>query len=521
MKMRVVISLLSAGMLAACTTHLQSQKLPIIEHHSVDEITVPTGVVYYLPARAFNIQTNFIIKECTAKGRSITLPSKLNATVSSNLVADTEQRYVIPYEQLNRVTKVTDIDIKSWETGALKSINSTIDDRTMETATAVFSGIADIGIAAATRASGTVLYGYTDDRSPKPCEPFKEKLDRLKELKLDLTKAFGDREALISNDEEVRSRERAVAEARSILIEARNGGSEADIGRAERTLGEALKKLDKAEQNQSQSQVSKNVANLQTAIAKLEKELTFSKTTVWVPTGKKLSVETDITISKDEIARRFGLPSSVDQKPVTAQAQVTLAGGQHGIEQPDIKETVDGIVYRQPVLAKLQVCLDTCSSGFENVLIDETYTLPQFGDFAVLPLNNKVFDNNEIQVSFRNDGMLESLKYMAKSRSERAAKGFQSIAEQLAKSEEKRLNLSEKGLDLRQKKVSSELDYMETLAKLDAAGRGVTDRRESRNQQLDYDIQQTQKQAAYLKALKELLQAQRAYEEERVNIGQP
>jgi hypothetical protein len=88
---------------------------------------------------------------------------------------------------------------------------------------------------------------------------------------------------------------------------------------------------------------------------------------------------------------------------------VTLAEEQPGIKQPNIEKTVDGIVYRQPVLAKLKVCLDTCGSGAENVLIDETYTLPQFGDFAVLPLNNKVFGNNEIQVSFRNGGMLESL----------------------------------------------------------------------------------------------------------------
>jgi len=80
----------------------------------------------------------------------------------------------------------------------------------------------------------------------------------------------------------------------------------------------------------------------------------------------------------------------------------------------------NGVIYREPVNAVIQVCSGTCDVS-RPVIATYNTQISQLGRFAVLPLKNRPFEKNNIAVSFSANGRMESATYGSESRFEKMA----------------------------------------------------------------------------------------------------
>ena len=68
---------------------------------------------------------------------------------------------------------------------------------------------------------------------------------------------------------------------------------------------------------------------------------------------------------------------------------------------------IEGIVYREPLPAVLTVCQGTTCGAAENEIVTalQPINVPQLGRYMSAPLKNSWFDNNNLGISFAQNGV--------------------------------------------------------------------------------------------------------------------
>ena len=104
--------------------------------YDATETSFPDGIPYNMTKRVFTADVTETLAGCEYVSDATTNLSFLNVQVKQEVVVKSELRpdktFVIPFDSVGGVTKTTKLDIKRYDTGALKSINVAIEDRTAQ-----------------------------------------------------------------------------------------------------------------------------------------------------------------------------------------------------------------------------------------------------------------------------------------------------------------------------------------------------------------------------------------------------
>ncbi|MGH8679596.1 MAG: hypothetical protein ACREUQ_14755 [Burkholderiales bacterium] len=132
---RALGALFSLVLAGGCTTHLESGTA------RADDPASRRGIAYFLPYTQFAVKTTWIVGKCNDSGPE--LVAKVEATPGS--APDPEGLQVIDYGSLDAWTKTSAVKVDFYDSGAIKSINASADDRTGEIAGSVISAVGKLG----------------------------------------------------------------------------------------------------------------------------------------------------------------------------------------------------------------------------------------------------------------------------------------------------------------------------------------------------------------------------------------
>ncbi|WP_313223637.1 hypothetical protein [Pseudoxanthomonas mexicana] len=80
-----------------------------------------------------------------------------------------------------------------------------------------------------------------------------------------------------------------------------------------------------------------------------------------------------------------------------------------------------GVLYREPMPAIVRICAGVCGSDNTRVLATLSTQVAQLGRHVVIPLENRVFQKNNISLAFHQNGRLDTVTYGNESTLERMA----------------------------------------------------------------------------------------------------
>lgn len=411
------------------------------------------GVPYALPQLQYEVKLTRTLAQCEQalpvkapvlkKGKkpaaaptvdAIKIVMKAEATPA--IVAG--ERYDLDYEALAGLTKISSTSIDYYESGTVKSINAAAEDRTAaivgETAKAAFS----VARIAAGIPGGNAAPAIETARQMLVCT------DAAKTLLGDVKTKTAD---LKIANEELEGRTERVTK----LTEQLKLGTLNEAGKAK--LAAAIA---------AQTEQAKTVADTQGALEKAIGKVT-------VTTAERLTADpadpsgflklTGVNLVKiTALVERKPLvdgPNAVNEcnlevlaECVASQVQAVwalerlvplpatrLESGSPGA----IKSTTaqKGIFVRPPEAGRLRICRDgdpnaDCDAGSRELLLTSADTMiPQLGQLRFLPFRNRVFQNNSLVLSLRENGGIEKFEYKNLSaQAETAAKMAADLASQ-------------------------------------------------------------------------------------------
>jgi hypothetical protein len=156
-------ALASALALAGCTTYLRVSPVGT---------SAIEGVTYYLPAKRFKVEVDFIVVDCLPDAGQHRQPA-LMVEVAEEQFADTSKPFVLSYAELSKMTKTTRFEVALTEAGTLSSVNAAIKDQSGEilaaSASAAFSAARAAALVGAQRSVQAVPNGTPGSAKP-PCQ---------------------------------------------------------------------------------------------------------------------------------------------------------------------------------------------------------------------------------------------------------------------------------------------------------------------------------------------------------------
>lgn len=111
--------------LSACTTHLD------VDHALPSDPASRRGIAYFLPFTQFDTKTTWTLAACDAQGIPEIAVSFAATPVSA---PDPDHLYTIDYSSLDAISKTSSVKVDFHDSGAIKSINASAEDRTAEIA---------------------------------------------------------------------------------------------------------------------------------------------------------------------------------------------------------------------------------------------------------------------------------------------------------------------------------------------------------------------------------------------------
>jgi hypothetical protein len=401
----------AATALAACS----SIDVKRADHGAPD---LPDGLVYYLPAKQFNVSVAFELQDCLVDAGKPVIPYTTSAVVTESLVADLSQVHYIRYGELSAKTKVVGFNVQLYDNGTLKSVNAKAEDRSGQIITSVAE-------AAGSLARGLAMgrfYSANAKEQSELCAP--EFLKLLAARANAQNRLAEDRQAdkaRKAKGTQVAAAALGFAQAKVKVAELAKTGTtkeKEDAARALAVAEEVLNGLKTEQADLGESQADKIAADLAAARAALTETVVLA----WQPS---LS-ETTTTIAYPEAS--FGkllLKEKDKANKIAAQVVLQLLGGAKANVGAigTATNSTKGIVYRQPVTARLSICPGDCVTGgaVRNPILSQTYLLPQMGALGALPLKNEIFDKNSLVLAQTSDGTLVSLQFDSEASLEKAA----------------------------------------------------------------------------------------------------
>lgn len=344
----------------------------------------------------------------------ITLSTVIN--VSESYTADPNATYEIDYRNLASGSSVGEMDIVYFPNGAIKSINIESDDKTSEIINNTFSFIKGIALAGA---GVPIERAPVADSETETCNPrTKSAFDYLEN-----SKPF------------IVSKTKAVAKA------------SAEVER----LTLVLATVDKPSELLLE-QI--NVANLKLKIASNELDTlgkarlpflaltTSQESIVWPKTGDPLQSSQTHSPTKKLQERWFSESVTKNQADKLLHLYTFIEPLSNALKTTQGSVTKKGIYYRIPVESLFTICIvSKCGAQSSLVLKSVKTFIPQLGPVAILPFENKVFQNNALQAEFTQLGALSNISFKSKkSQAEELSSSLGKIGEELPAIRQNSLN---------------------------------------------------------------------------------
>jgi len=470
------------SMLISACTHLQAPDYDTAVTKASGPIA--SGWTYYLAQRAFHIEVAATLSACSiSEDRRIKAEVVSSAAVSDRLLPDQDAVYVIDASALSGGTKTTSLAVSLFENGTLKSINVGAQDKSADIAL----NLIKTGLSVAAIASGNpggaimLLAGEKAASSEKPnwfsdekhlCKPEVEndlKAADILKKRLDESKnadRVKEKESLFKKSTE----EIALAAAMRRLLEA--AIQSGDAQKVE-SLRNALHVQEVAVEK-AKAAAKSETADIAADLLTVQKRLRLATTIDWIPkgtsSGRGLTPPASAMVPPSAMYQRWLTPAGAclvawdraddDTKQALARicekrqaigAEIWAMFPSAGIDirlddiehppshlaspsREGLKNAKGGIVYRQPRIARLTVCVPDCKAASSNPpLLSALYGMPQFGRLSRLDMQSNVFGDDNLAATFAADGALLTAAYTSSAELEKASRLLLDSAQSVGK----------------------------------------------------------------------------------------
>jgi len=405
--------------MVGCTTSIKTSK--IINNNSIVK-----GVVYYLPRSDIVYNAKYKINECTTENIDIEISLE---SVETKVVRDESSTFLLDYTLLSSSTKNTDFSVKFYDNGTIKSINLDTDDRTSEiigSATNALTSLAMANIPGGFEFPGAVAphVPYLCSQDVKTALDEEANLKSKLETKLDDLNVVVDAIKALRNDNQI---DLTVLDAK--LMELDGLKKKYDEAKKDYVKNQSILMF---KQSFEKPDNYKNDNNEWAYTLMADSEYFEEWVSNSVENQESPVQLDDKYYKKNKEGVIIKKPSYIDYIREKTKLLIDVTPDDTNITSTySSATTYSGIIYRIPVIGTVSVKL---ASGEQ--MHKKQYSLPGLGQIAYIPYSNKEFEENNLQVSFNESGVITELVYKTKSPAERIAKTFESVAGKVAEYKE-------------------------------------------------------------------------------------
>jgi hypothetical protein len=412
---RLLILLCGVVVTSGCTTTLESSKLGVKEQK---------GLLYRLPAKNFSVKASYEITKCEFSAEDISLTASVDASFSEALVG--AEAYIINYEALNALTKVTNTEFHLSENGLLTGFKSSISDHSGAVISNSVAAVVNVARAAVMPEVPNITLKKILSKEDEPCMllngAIAVKASLEKEILSEATKdkKRAEHQGAVANA-------KAKIQALTELMETYSKiGSESDkkslierIQEQERNKAKAKSDLDELGDSM--------IGKLQQSLSEAKKHLTITGATEFTPelTDDFFKATKVVTVERAQLRKFFPNITKLDNVNLPL---VSIEVEKHSIIETEENHLTKadnddkGIFYRLPATSVVRLCLTPNSGATSTLLLEKQTQVPQFGPIGILSLTNKAFDENVLDVEFSSGtGSPSKLVFQSLSKAEAAS----------------------------------------------------------------------------------------------------
>ncbi|RRW33737.1 hypothetical protein EGJ44_14855 [Ectopseudomonas oleovorans] len=395
------------------------------------------GVEYGLPMVQFNLSVTRTLVKCQDENNRTDIRFSTKVAAEPHYVVG--ERFVVDYESLSSWSKITGLDLQTYDNGTLKSINASAEDQSA----AIIGDVVKVGIGVASLVSGVPLGPMGMLPTPGEWSCSQQTKDKLDEITIT-------KDALEKTTKELVQVTNTVTRLESLaILNALSGGDKTALAQAK----------------VQQSKLTKQVAAVDKALASLLAYVSVKEERIWPEKVGSTQLNADPLPENAKFLKDLfeNTPSNTETQGAEGGAATTQAlqknepgqAAQPGKEEAGGKKDVfleklmtsfqlrgelmpllktseqspgstsypdpkndkrTGLYYRTPIPAQLLICRVVSSQG---CIVDDDFPkafrvnvmAPQLAPLRVLPLTNGMFQNNALSATFRENGSLATFKY--------------------------------------------------------------------------------------------------------------
>lgn len=408
-----------AGLSCACSTELKSVRI-------VDPDTIPVaGAPYNLTYTRFKVKVIRRVASCydapaKEKGGKDDQPAirvKVQASAEAEQRRDPLRNYVLDLGSLQGAFKSSDVQVSYYDTGGIKSINASAEDKTGEVLASVAQTAAKLVGASAVAAGVALTEGRTVQ--PERCQPMVEVAVR-----------------------ELPGREAELA-ARTVEIDRKVQQLQQYLAVAV-AMGRTLPRADRDNVTQAIRELNAlrdaNIAT-QAQIASYLDLISVQDDVSWPENGETFVSAAPVLEPVDAtVLMKWMGTTSASFQDATAVYLELKASEAMGRVRPCTKDCpdqkVEGLKYRMPALGSLSMCSELRAAAgkeppacIDGQVVAQNDMISQLGPIFTLPLKSAVFTNKSIVATFAENGVPTSLGTKASAAADKAAATFGSLAD--------------------------------------------------------------------------------------------
>ena len=338
------------------------------------------GIPYSLPNKSILVAVEYEVKDCSYKSSKLYLDIKKIAT-ATQLVEPGEQFY-IPYSSIRNAFKDTEVTVEAFDNSTLKSISAHVTDKTGPAIAAILGGTLRL---AGLSASPPQLAALAPDQFMR---------------------------AQYCNDKVILALDK---------IAALKAGAKTDetASRIE-TLREDLKFKHVVKWSPVKDRDSVGGTRPEKTVYPEH----FLASQAWVTAAGHKALRDDYV--KNAVDPKFPIESLVTHVTIDLSRPIR--------NDPLLGDVLPGLVVRNPAQGLLRVCDGHCPTqeGVVTGVVGATDVIvPQLGDYIVLPLKNRIFQDQKIELSLSESGALTKVGITSKATAAAAAESFNANFDQI------------------------------------------------------------------------------------------
>lgn len=377
--------------------------------------SVVEGIPYALPQRSLLVTGEYLLTDCSVKSGVLSLKVE-TTTVTAVPLTEAGERFYLPYSSIRNAFKDSDVTIESYDNGTLKSFSSTVTDKT---GPAIAATVGTLVRVAALTGSAFVAASAEEGNLTKA-----EKAAKAAQQ----AKADSELRASYCNASAIDNLDKlAELQMQAKALEAKSG----DKAKKAKAAAKAKAASDPDSSNSdAEDKISADVD-------KVKAMLTFKEVEKWTPSKEKFIGELEVThylyprtlLNSGKWVTSKGLDLLHDQGVKDANHLILMTiNGEEAYRQlvneltleldrtlradPVLPDPAPGLVVRNPGLALLRVCNGLCPADHRDVtgvVGASDQVVPQLGEYLILPMKNRVFEKQVINLTMSADGVLQKV----------------------------------------------------------------------------------------------------------------